>query len=111
MTVGKDTFNGMAVPLKGDFEVVQRQAGYDIMTMTGVANQTGDFLVCRDSSGNELAGINVEGAIFAKDFSTTPPTLGELANDGGFAFANNGTVGGIWFRQNGTLYYTLGTAA
>ena len=45
MAEGSDSFKGLGVPLFGDFEIKQRTAATDIMTITGASGQTGDFIV------------------------------------------------------------------
>ena len=63
MTVGKTEYGGLGVPLHGEFEITQTTLGTDIMTITGVASQTGDFIVCRNSSGTEKFVVDKNGAI------------------------------------------------
>lgn len=63
MTVGTRTFEGLAVPLSGECEIVQETAATDIITLTGAASQTGDFLVLRNSSGTEMLYINASGGL------------------------------------------------
>ena len=63
MTVGTTVgFPGNIVPLKGEAEIAQITAATDILTISGVSGQTGDFLVLRDSSGTEKAVISAAGA-------------------------------------------------
>ena len=65
MTVGDTTYGGLGVPLTGEFEITQTTLGTDIMTISGVASQTGDFIVCRNSAGTEKYVVDVNGAVTA----------------------------------------------
>ena len=65
MTVGDRTFKGLAVPLSGEFELKQETLGTDFMTLTGVASQSGDFIVCRNSSLTEKFVVDVNGLVTA----------------------------------------------
>ena len=62
MTAGIGSYQGMAVPLMGEAEITQVTAATDILTITGVSGQTGDFLVLRDSDETELLAITSAGA-------------------------------------------------
>ena len=53
MAEGTDTYMGLAVPLYGESEITQQTLGNDILSITGAASQTGDFLVLQNSSGTE----------------------------------------------------------
>ena len=61
MTTGKGTYNGLAVPINGESEIVQQTAATDILTLTGASGQSGDFLVCRSSAGVEKVSIDSDG--------------------------------------------------
>ena len=63
MAEGNKTFMGLAVPLFGEAEIQQQTAATDILTLTGAASQTGDFLVLQNSTGAELLVISSSGAI------------------------------------------------
>lgn len=63
MAEGSDSFKGLGVPLFGDFEIKQRTAATDIMTITGASGQAGDFIVCQNSSGTELFVVDVSGNV------------------------------------------------
>ena len=63
MATGTDAYKGLAVPLFGDFNIKQRTAGTDMMTLTGITAQTGDFIVCEDSAGNENFVVEEEGQV------------------------------------------------
>lgn len=74
MAVGKDTYASLAVPLNGDFEMKQRTAATDVMTMTGASGQTGDFIVARNSSNVEQFYVKPDGKIYSKPATTAPTT-------------------------------------
>lgn len=83
MAEGSDTYKGLAVPLFGDFEIKQRTAATDIVSISGASGQTGDFIVAQDSSGNEKFVVEDSGRIHAADWpvfdgtvATTAPTTG-----------------------------------
>ena len=63
MAEGTTTYDGLAVPLSGESEITQTTLGTDILTLTGVASQTGDFLVCQNSAGTEVFVVDVNGAL------------------------------------------------
>lgn len=63
MTVGTDSWKGLGVPLFGDFEIVQRTAATDMVTLTGATGQGGDFFVCRIAAGTEKFVVDVSGNI------------------------------------------------
>ena len=73
MTEGTDTApGGLGVPLYGDFEIKQRTAATDIMSITGASGQTGDFIVCQNSSGTEKFHVGSDGGIKVPIFTTAP---------------------------------------
>jgi hypothetical protein len=61
MAEGNSTFMGLGVPLSGEFEVTQKTLANDILTITGKSGQTGDFLVCQNSSGTEKVVVDSSG--------------------------------------------------
>ncbi len=63
MTEGTGTFMGLAVPLFGESEIQQQTAATDLLTLTGAASMSGDFLVLQNSTGTELVVISSSGAI------------------------------------------------
>lgn len=63
MTKGTKTYEGLAVPLLGESEIVQQTLGTDILTITGAGSQTGDFLVCSASDGTENLVISSSGLV------------------------------------------------
>ena len=71
MAEGNKTFEGLAVPLLGESEIIAQTAANDILTFTGATSHTGDFLVCQDSSGTELAVIDISGNITGASLDVT----------------------------------------
>jgi hypothetical protein len=67
MAEGTSTYDGLAVPLSGESEIVATTLGNDILTLTGAASHTGDFLVCQNSDGTELFIVNIEGDLEGTD--------------------------------------------
>ena len=63
MAEGNTTFEGLAIPLSGEYEKVQQVVGDDMVTLTGKASMTGDFLVCQTSAGSEVFVVDVDGAL------------------------------------------------
>jgi hypothetical protein len=79
MATGSDTYKGLAVPLFGDFQIKQRTAATDIMTITGASGQSGDFIVCENSSGTELFYVDSSGNIVSAGTSLTLATGSKIA--------------------------------
>ena len=64
MAEGTDSYMGLAVALYGESEIQAQTAANDILTLTGAASQTGDFLVCQHSTATtEKFVIGYDGAI------------------------------------------------
>jgi hypothetical protein len=81
MATGSDSApGGLGVPLYGDFQIIQRTAATDMMTLTAASGGTGDFIVCENNSGTELVTISYLGAI---DFQGGTMTTGNLDLSGG----------------------------
>ncbi len=74
MATGKETFMGLAVPLFGESEITQKNAANDILTVTGASGQTGSFLVAMDNSGAKHFGVNAQGGVQLKIWTTKPTT-------------------------------------
>jgi hypothetical protein len=70
MAEGNKTYDGLAVPLFGESEIQAQTAATDILTITGAASHTGDYLVLQDSTGTELLYIDSNGVI-QKSLSST----------------------------------------
>jgi len=71
MAEGNKTFEGLAVPLYGESEVQAQTAANDILTLTGASGHSGDFLVCQNSSGSELAVIDISGNVTGASLDVT----------------------------------------
>ena len=76
MSEGTRTYQGLAVPLLGECEITQQTAATDILSVTGAASQTGDFLVLQNSSGTELNVIDANGDINL--YKTSQAAFGRL---------------------------------
>ena len=63
MAEGTKTYEGLSVPLYGESEIQQQTAATDILTFTGAASQTGDFIVAQNSTGAELFVVSSSGLI------------------------------------------------
>jgi len=63
MAEGTGTFMGMAPPILGEYEQKQQTAATDMVTLTGAASMSGDFLVCQNSTGTEQLVISSSGLI------------------------------------------------
>lgn len=63
MTVGSNTFKGLALPLNGESEIKQLAIANDILTLTSYASNTSDYLVLRDSDGTENFFVKSTGNV------------------------------------------------
>ena len=63
MAEGNSTYEGLAAPLFGEYEQTQTTVGNDMVTLTGKASMTGDFLVCQTSAGSEVFVVGVSGSL------------------------------------------------
>lgn len=104
MTAGNKTFLGLAVPLYGEATIEQETAATDILTIEGASAQTGDYLVCKDSSGNEGFVISSTGRIGTMVLGTV--ALASLASNASATVALSGLttdcVVGIFSRSGAT---------
>ena len=111
MAPGSNAYKGLAVPLHGESQIRQITAANDILTMTGIASQSGDYLVMEDSSGVEDFVFNKDGtlvlnktsqAAFSKlrlpILSTAPTSAAGIKK------------GDIWLAQATTDVYRLAVA-
>ncbi len=80
MAEGTNSYKGLALPLNGEYEQTQLAAASDMVTLTGKSGQTGDFLVCQNSSGTEKFVVDASGKV-RFTFLTTAPTTGLTAGD------------------------------
>lgn len=85
MTVGTRTYEGLAVPLKGESKITQETAATDILTIDGIASQTGDFIVCRSSAAAEKFVVTKDGNVTIAGTST-------ISGDVGIGGATNGST-------------------
>jgi len=81
MAEGKDTFKGLGVPLNGNFEITGQVAALDIMTITGAASQTGEYVICQTQNGTEELSLKKGGRIGFGSIPTTDPTTGLIIGD------------------------------
>jgi hypothetical protein len=71
MAEGTKTYEGLAVPLFGESEIKQQTAATDIITLTGAASMSGDFLVCQSSTGTESFVVDKDGDITGASLDVT----------------------------------------
>lgn len=94
MAEGNSTFMGLGMPLNGEVELTQSTLGTDILTITGVASQTGDFLVCQNSSGTENFVVDKDGDVSMAGkidkMVITTVALASLASDASASVALSG---------------------
>jgi hypothetical protein len=63
MATGSSSWDGLGMGLFGEYQLTQITAATDMLTITGAATSgLGDFLVCEDSDGTELAMIRGDGS-------------------------------------------------
>ena len=63
MAEGTDTYEGLAPPLFGEYEQTQQTAATDMVTLTGAASMSGDFLVCQTNTGTENLVVSSSGLV------------------------------------------------
>ena len=88
MATGNLTYMGLAVPLYGEAQITGVTAANDVLTITGVSAQTGDYLVLEDSSGNEDFVIGSTGMIGTMVLGTV--ALASLASNASATVALTG---------------------
>ena len=88
MATGTDTFEGLSLPRFGSYQQVQQNIANDMMTLTGKASMTGDFIVCENSSGTELLIINKDGDIEATDVVASGDAQGATLTCTGISILN-----------------------
>ena len=69
MAEGTSTFMGLAPALLGESEIKQQTAATDIVTITGAASQTGDYIVAQNSTGTEHFVVSSSGLVTATGVS------------------------------------------
>lgn len=95
MAVGTRTYEGMAVPLKGESKITQETAATDILTIEGAASQAGDFLVCRTSAAAEKFVVDKDGDVTVAGTLTASGTIsigGSKDDVTATAYAVNGAI-------------------
>lgn len=98
MAEGTDTYKGLAVPLFGDFEIRQRTAATDIVTLAGATSQSGDFIVCQNSSGTEKFVVEDSGKIVSADWPVWAGTVASTHPGSGM------TTGQVFFYAAANVY-------
>lgn len=71
MAEGTKTYEGLAVPLFGESEIKGQTAATDILTITGATSQSGDYLVCQNSTGTEHFVVSSSGLVTITSFSNS----------------------------------------
>ena len=95
MADGTRTFEGLALPVKGEGVIEQETAATDILTIEGAASQTGDFLVCRLVAGTEMFVVDKDGDVKIGDDLTITGTLtaaGDYTAVTANAYSTNGAI-------------------
>lgn len=117
MATGSNTYEGLAVPLLGESEIVQQTAANDILTIRQASASSGDALVIRNSASNNQFGVNSLGQIrtmvlatvalasLTTNASQSVSLSGATTNDVALLFPTAGTVTG-----NGTFVAQVLTA-
>ena len=76
---------GLAPPLNGEYEQTQQTAATDMVTLTGAASMTGDFVVAQNSTGAELFVLRAASATTVDASVKISPTSTGAIAAGGFA--------------------------
>lgn len=87
MPEGNKTYGGLAVSLFGESEIEAQTAANDILTFTGAADQSGDFIVCQHSTAT------AEKVVIAYDGTIT--NLGDTAVTGAVTGASLDVTGQV----------------
>ena len=130
MATGAKTYDGLAVPLLGEFEIVQQTVADDIVTIRQAAASAGSPLLVRNSSSTNVWGLNSLGALrtmvlatlalasLASNASASATLTGATTADvitffptAGFATGNGIFVGAILTADKVTLYSAGGSIA
>ena len=83
MAEGSNAFDGLAVPLNGNFEITGQSATLDIMTLTHAASGTGDYIVCQSQNGTELFVVEDGGKVTVGGEGLTVTSGGLTVTAGG----------------------------
>jgi len=87
MAEGTKTYVGLAVPLSGNFEIRSTSTTLDMMTLTGAASGTGDFLVCQTQNGTEVFSVEDAGKLTIGGEGITITSGGLTVTAGGATIA------------------------
>lgn len=79
MAEGNETYMGLAVPLYGESEIQAQTAATDILTLTGAASHTGDFLVMQNSTGAEVFVFSAFSSSAANGLQIAASSTGAIA--------------------------------
>lgn len=115
MADGTRTYEGRALPLKGEAVIQQETLGTDILTIEGASGQTGDFVVCRTSAAVEKFSIGAAGdVVVAGNLTCTgaPTVTGLVESTTANAYATNGAIAVTSYvasltKSDGNLAMTL----
>ena len=77
MATGTSSYDGLALPLLGEYEQVQETAATDMVTLTLAGTPVGDFQVFQNAAGVELNVTDVLGHVTINLTSTTAITAGD----------------------------------
>jgi len=99
MTKGSRTYEGLAVPLKGEATIEQETAATDMLSLKGAASQSGDFLVCMDSDESENFVVDKNGAIALSKVKIQAKTADYTvkASESGSVFTTLGATAAVTF--------------
>ena len=98
MATGKDSYKGLAVPLFGDFEIKQRTAATDIVTIAGASGQSGDFIVAQVDGDTEVFVVEDSGKIVSADWPVFAGTVASTKPASGM------TTGQVFFYAAANVY-------
>ena len=105
---------GTTIPINGvfngEFNITQLTAATDLVTLSGAASQTGDFLVGRDSSNNERFVVDKSGVIekFKVRVQTKTADYTCVETDSGSFFTNIGATEDVTFTLPATADMVAG---
>jgi len=71
MAAGTQSFMGKALPITGNATITGVTAATDVLTITGAASQSGDFLVVKDSASTEHLVVSSSGLMTVTSFTAT----------------------------------------
>ena len=74
MAAGTDTYEGLAVPLYGDFTITSRTAATDVITVVQQATPTGNVMTVKTSTGTQVYALSANGNPVLRRYTTKPTT-------------------------------------